>query len=178
MQVSLSRYHSRGSATIDKGREPETPEGQVVMWSDKLVYTCSDIDDALRVGIIKEHQLPTAEIRLLGDDKSDWIGSLNKGLVLSSVKEGRICFEGEYREAFDTLRNWMYKNVYGHGKLKKEFKKDQNLVELVFNHVMENEFNHLSQDDAAYATLDRVACMTDVSIIQYMDDHYRPRGAY
>src|SRR5437899_1551909 len=38
--------------------EPETPEGWVVRYADKIAYLHHDIDDAMRAGIIAEADLP------------------------------------------------------------------------------------------------------------------------
>ncbi len=166
---------------------PETVEGRVVFWSDKIAYTCSDMDDALRVGALNESDLPQAELRLLGPRKSKWIGSLNKALVETSLAYGDVnndSFSGEYRDAFDTIKDFMYRNVYG-GKtgdpddpLKKEFKKARKQIRLVFEHVMETRFSDLEQKDAAHKTLDVVACMTDQSIMRYFKENFQPKAIY
>src|SRR5207245_4352713 len=49
--------------------EPETPEGWVVRYADKIAYLHHDIDDAMRAGIITEADLPN-EVRVsLGQDR-------------------------------------------------------------------------------------------------------------
>ena len=48
--------------------KPFTPEGCIVRTSDRIAYINHDIDDALRAGVIKEHDLPKDCINHLGTD--------------------------------------------------------------------------------------------------------------
>src|SRR5207245_52321 len=48
--------------------EPETPEGWVVRYADKIAYLHHDIDDAMRAGIITEADLPADLRTALGSD--------------------------------------------------------------------------------------------------------------
>src|SRR3981081_3876554 len=51
--------------------EPETPEGWVVRYADKIAYLHHDIDDAMRAEIITESDLPPAIRAALGKDPPD-----------------------------------------------------------------------------------------------------------
>jgi len=171
--------HSLGASGLDKIADlPITPEGRVVRLADKIAYTCSDLDDALRVNMIKEVNIPQAELKLLGPRKSKWIGSLNRAVVESSIKAGEITLDGPYFDAFEGIRRFMYKDVYGSGLLEVEFKKAKNLIKLVFEHVMENRFGSLDQKEAAFKTIDVVACMTDQSILAYFQKEFVPKQVY
>ncbi|MFH1063957.1 MAG: HD domain-containing protein [Candidatus Woesearchaeota archaeon] len=171
--------HSLGASGLDKDMDlPITYEGKVVRLADKLAYTCSDLEDALRLEMIRESDIPQAEFKLLGPRKSKWIGSLNRNFVEMSIAEGDICLKGDHLDAFEVLRSFMYKNVYGGGKLKAEFKKAKRMIELVFDHVMENRFSDLDQKEAAYKTLDVVAGMTDQSLLTYFQEEFVPQRVY
>jgi dGTPase len=171
--------HTLGASGLSEAADlPITPEGRVVRLSDKIAYLCSDLDDAIRVGIIKEIDIPCVELDLLGPRKSKWIGSLNKAVVESSIEAGDISFTGEYFEAFETIRNFMYKRVYGSGRMEAEFVKAKKLVKLVFMDVLEKRFERLSREEAAKKTLDVVACMTDQSIVAYFNENFVPKQVY
>ncbi|MFC1741037.1 HD domain-containing protein [Nanoarchaeota archaeon] len=182
------RWHSRGSESVGgKRREPYTPEGKCMMWADKFAYTASDIEDALRVGMIQESDLykdkkVRSALRILGCsdsyDKSDLLDALIPGFVYSTLEHQQVCFVGEKSEAFEVLKKWMYDNVYGSSKMEAEFKKAKDMMQIVFSRIMKHEFSHLEDKEAAYATLDRVACMTDRSIVLYFEDSYIPKGVY
>ncbi|MBU2560867.1 MAG: HD domain-containing protein [Nanoarchaeota archaeon] len=175
--------HSRGGGSIDAvALKPFTPEGDVATYADKFAYTSSDIRDFLKLGVIVESDLPQAELRVLGCgdryNKSRILDELNYGLASSSLKEGRVCFTGERREAFDVVRDWMYDNVYGQDRLEDEFAKAQDMIKRVFTHVIEKRFKGLPQEEAVSRTIDVVACMTDVSIMEYFDDISKPKRIY
>ncbi|NQU79252.1 HD domain-containing protein [Candidatus Woesearchaeota archaeon] len=171
--------HSVGASGLEDSMDlPMTAEGRVVRIADKIAYVCSDLDDALRVGMICESDIPQAELKLLGQRKSKWLGALNKAVVESSVKTGDISFDGPYLEALENIRSFMYCNVYGGGRLKDEFNKAKRMISLVFDHVMDGMPGNLSQKDAAFKTLDAVACMTDQSIIQYFNQNFLPQKVY
>ena len=113
-----------------------------------------------------------------GYHKSRMLDSLNYGLVMSTLKEGEVSFTEDSREAFDVIRNWMYKNVYGRDKLNVEFKKAQKIMKQVFRHVLETQFDGLPDKEAVNKTIDVVACMTDESIMRYDDDNFKPSRLY
>jgi dGTPase len=171
--------HTLGAAGLNEEADlPKTPEGKVVRDADKIAYTCSDLEDALNVGLIKESDVPRAALRLLGADRSEWIGTLNQAVVNSSLAANKIAFTGDVYEAFEEIRAFMYKNVYGSGPMKAEFDKAKKMIKLVFEHVMENQFSRLDQKEAAFKTLDVVACMTDRSIMQYFNENFVPHAVF
>jgi dGTPase len=170
---SIGRKKMDGAANL-----PYTAEGRVTMWSDKIAYVCGDLDDALRIGFMKRSEFPQSELNFLGEKKSEWINTCIHGLIHSTEKEGDIAFKGNHYEAFETIRQFLYNNAYGHRELKPQFDKAGEMMKLVFNHVMETQFRRFDQSDAAYKTLDVVACMTDRSIVRYMTDNYIPQGSF
>jgi hypothetical protein len=152
------------------------------MWSDKFDYTASDIRDFLKLGILKEEDLPAAEMKVLGCgdgyDRSNLLDALSYGLVTSSLDAGEVCFKGESREAFDVIRKWMFDNMYGKGDMAPEFKKLQDMIHRVFIYVMETRFDGLPDKEAVNKTIDVVACMTDESLDRYDTEISKPKRIY
>src|SRR3954453_14144469 len=60
---------------------PTTLEGRIVRLVDRVAYINHDIDDALRAGVLREEDLPSAEISILGDTGSERIDLLVHDLV-------------------------------------------------------------------------------------------------
>jgi dGTPase len=171
--------HSDGKKGLDaKVQLPATPEGRVARISDKISYVCSDLDDLLRVGVIKRSRIPKSALKLLGPRKSRWIGTLNRAVVGCSLATGDIAFYGDVYGAFEEIRQFMYDTAYGKGEMEKEFEKARETIRSVFMRVMETEFSGLDQKVAAFKALDVVACMTDQSILKYYVDNFVPRGPY
>ena len=64
---------------------PATQEGRIVKLVDRVAYINHDIDDALRAGILREEDLPAAEIELLGPTGS--AGSTPSSATSSSARD-------------------------------------------------------------------------------------------
>jgi len=101
--------HSRGSSEITV-KNNDSKEGTVVMLADKIAYTFADVNDAIRMGDLKE--VPK-EAKLLGKNQREREYNIVKALIKESKKKKRISFE-DSKEAklFKELRNYLYKNFY------------------------------------------------------------------
>tara|TARA_Y100000310_G_C20693469_1_gene823886 strand:- start:2479 stop:3567 length:1089 start_codon:yes stop_codon:yes gene_type:complete len=165
--------HSTGDSKLDEGTDlPYTPEGKIIRLADKAAYTTSDVRDALKSGIIKEHQLPQAAMKVLGYTQSDQLFNIIQAIMLSCLRNQQISFDGEVFDAFEELRGWMYKNVYRSGKLKEQRKQGEKMVGVVFERIREEDFGHLDQENAINKTIDKIASMTDRSLITYYNDNF------
>src|SRR5204863_2454288 len=92
--------------------EPATLEGKIVRLVDRVAYINHDIDDALRYGLLRESDLPQAEIALLGATGSQRIDRLVHDIVDTSEREGDIRQTPEIGEAMLSLRSFMFERVY------------------------------------------------------------------
>ena len=68
-RLNLTHEVCDGILTHTGEQEPETLEGKIVRLVDRVAYINHDIDDAIRYGILREADLPRAEIELLGADR-------------------------------------------------------------------------------------------------------------
>ena len=77
--------HSKGKQGAPVGAEPEhragTLEGQVARVADIIAYINHDIDDAVRAGLLREADLPSALTTLLGSSPSQRIGRMVTDVV-------------------------------------------------------------------------------------------------
>ncbi len=98
-------------------------EGQVCRVSDAVAYLNHDLADAFRAGILTSSQLPVEVSDVLGDSHARRINALVSDIIQSSwaatgdvpLPAGRvptISMGGEVRHAFNTLREFMFENVY------------------------------------------------------------------
>ena len=89
-----------------------TEESNLVMFSDKIAYTFSDINDAIRTGYIKETKLPKI-IKHFGKNQRERILNISYDFIKEYSEEGKISFsKSETSKKFAELRNWMFENVY------------------------------------------------------------------
>src|SRR5207248_3047211 len=68
--------------------------------------------DALRAGTLAQSDLPTAEIKMLGDTGSKRIDTLVQDLVERSEAAGDIVQSEQVGGAMDRLRTFMFEHVY------------------------------------------------------------------
>lgn len=103
--------HSRGAG--DMGINSSiTEESNLVMFSDKIAYTFSDLNDAIRVGYINESKLPKV-IKHFGKNQRERTLKVSFDFIKESSEEGKISFSNsETAKRFSELRSWMYENVY------------------------------------------------------------------
>src|SRR5438874_6382353 len=116
-----------GVETAPWGR-PETPEGWVVRYADKIAYLHHDIDDAMRAGIIAEADLPIETRVALGKDRAERLDTMIFDVIATSYGKPDVTMSDEVLDATNELRQFMFKNVYLAGPAKTEDQKAQGLL--------------------------------------------------
>ncbi len=79
--LNLTEQVRDGILNHTGSRKPATLEGRIVKLVDRVAYINHDIDDALRAGVLRPEDLPTAEIALLGPTGSQRIDTLVRDIV-------------------------------------------------------------------------------------------------
>src|SRR5438874_10755828 len=108
--------------------EPETPEGWVVRYADKIAYLHHDIDDAMRAGIIAEADLPIETRVALGKDRAERLDTMIFDVIATSYGKPDVTMSDEVLDATNSLRQFMFKHVYLAGPAKTEDQKAQGLL--------------------------------------------------
>src|SRR5439155_964300 len=75
--------------------EPETPEGWVVRYADKIAYLHHDIDDAMRAGIITEADLPADLRTALGSDRAERLDTMIYDVIVASYGKADVTMSPE-----------------------------------------------------------------------------------
>lgn len=147
---------------------PATLEGQIVKIADRVAYINHDIDDSLRAGILTREDLPADCLELLGYTSSNRIDTMVRDIISSSQEGKRIRMSPEIKQATDSLRKFLFKNVYYDSLAKKEEDKAQRLVEELYKYFYQNtakmpeEFSRRAEEgDHEQAVVDYIAGMTD-----------------
>src|SRR5919198_3808079 len=79
--------------------EPETPEGWVVRYADKIAYLHHDIDDAVRAGIVDEEEIP-AEVRdALGAGRAARLDTMIYDVVVTSYGKPNVAMSDDVLDA-------------------------------------------------------------------------------
>lgn len=162
--------------------KPRTQEGKIVRIVDRIAYINHDIDDALRAGVIREDDLPRAEIDLLGQTPSERIDALVKDMVATSAEQGDIAQSDEIGGAMLRLRKYMFQNVYLGPRVRSEADRVTNLIRGLFKHFVDHPdaipadaFGPPSDDDElALRATDWIAGMTDRYAFRVFEDLNAP----
>jgi dGTPase len=173
--------HSKGASDIfapGRTQKPMTLEGEVVRISDSIAYINHDIDDALRGGLISESELPADCVKVLGDTPSHRIDTMVTDVIYGSA--GGIRMSGEILKATNSLRNYLYENVYPRPEIQDSINKARKLLKEIYLYLLENpnvilsETKQLSGEKVDRMVVDFVAGMTDRYAIEFYRSHFLP----
>ena len=148
---------------------PDTLEGRIVRLIDRVAYINHDIDDAVRAGLLRESELPTHPIAVLGSDGSARIDALVHDMVEHSALAGDIVQGPEAGQAMSALRDFMFERVYLGPAVRAEHAKISGVVKRLFEHYVEHPEllppaaggSSRSGDGLARRVTDYLAGMTD-----------------
>ena len=168
--LNLTEEVCDGILTHTGEREPATLEGKIVRLVDRVAYINHDIDDAVRYGLLREADLPRAEIEVLGPTGSARIDRLVHDIVEASQAAGDIRQSPEVGEAMLSLRAFMFENVYLGPLVEPEHRRAHETVRRIFGTlVKEPERLPPGDGDLATRVTDYVAGMTDRFALDYAD---------
>ena len=105
-----------------------TLEASVVRLSDVIAYIGRDIEDAIKVGIVKREDIPEDITNVLGDNNSKIVDTLIKDIIINSLDKPYLTFSDEVFNALMKLKDWNYEYIYA----SKEANKNQDLIEKLF----------------------------------------------
>lgn len=112
---------------------PKTMEGCVVRISDTIAYIGQDIEDAIRIGLIKRSDIPSDLKKAIGSTNGEIIDTLVKDVVFNSIHKPFICFSKEISGKLYRLKKFNYENIYLNRQLKKSHEKIELGFRLLFD---------------------------------------------
>ena len=167
-RLNLTREVCDGILTHTGAQEPHTLEGKIVRLVDRVAYINHDIDDAIRYGILRESDLPAAEIALLGPTGSQRIDTLVHDIVEASEAAGDIRQSDEIGEAMLSLRAFMFDRVYLGPHVEPEHRRAHDVIRSIFERlVAEPELLPPGPGELPDRIMDYVAGMTDRFALAY-----------
>lgn len=99
---------------------PMTLEGCVVRISDIIAYIGRDVEDAIRLNIIKKEDLPSFIKENLGTTNKEIINNLILDIINNSYEKPYIKMSDEIFEALKMLKDFNYKNIYSKANTKEQ----------------------------------------------------------
>ncbi len=178
----LMHSKPRGDFLGERPVEDLSLEGQICRIADAVAYLNHDLADAFRAGILTPNALPTEARDILGESHAQRINTMVSNIVETSwdacgethsSETPVIGMSGDVREAFYTLREFMFDNVYlpeSDGVLGKTA---EDIMSLLYSHLSVNRRDIPPE----YAQRSKSEDMAVVDYISGMTDHYAIRLA-
>ena len=111
---------------------PMTLEGCVVRMADTISYVGRDIEDAIRLGLIKRKDLPEDCKAVLGDTNGTIVYTLVEDLVAKSLGKPCVSFSEEKGDALKHLKAFNNDRIYTSSKVKEQTPKIKLMFEQLF----------------------------------------------
>lgn len=168
----------------EKNIWPGTLEGCLVKLCDTMSYLGRDIEDAINLGILSREQVPKT---ILGNTNRDILRTLAQDVIQMSYEQDYIAMSEDAYEAMRILRQFNFKHIYVHPKLKVESKKVKSSYRILFDllvddldknressyiwkHFLQNKNEkYLAETNPVQRVVDYIAGMTDSYFIRTLE---------
>lgn len=145
---------------------PETEEGTLCRYADRIAYLTHDVSDGLRGGVITHRDLPVRVVRTFGETWREWISAMVESVIETSYGTGHVEMDNESLDAMRELRDFMFERVYLRPESKIHNEKAitviQDLVGYFKDHPEQVPETYTAPDaDHLTRAIDYVAGMTD-----------------
>ena len=111
---------------------PMTLEGCVVRMADTISYIGRDIEDAIRIGLIRRTDIPDTCRQVLGDTNGSIVYALVEDMTAYSLDRSCIGFSPEVGEALGRLKVFNQESIYRSERVKRQTPKVRLMFELLF----------------------------------------------
>ncbi len=177
--LNLTRQVKNGIA-CHTNRIAATREGNIVRVADRIAYINHDIDDAIRGGILRDHDLPRDCVAILGDSKSKRITTMLSSVIANGPDVIRMT--NDVQQAHDKLHTFLSENVYSNSAAKTEEPKAQALIVRLYSYLIKHidelpkEYLLIAERfDNDRAVCDYIAGMSDDYAIRMYEKLFVPR---
>lgn len=180
-------YSSYTDRTIIKSLVPMTLEGCVVRISDMIAYLGRDIEDAIRLGIIKKENIPEEIKNTLGSTNSEIINTIITDIINNSYNQNYLKLSPHIYESIKKLKAFNYQNIYSKALSIEELEDIKEKFNTLFNKylndlnnnnkeslIIKNYLNNMNEDyknnnSNERIVIDYIAGMTD----EYFNKQYQ-----
>ena len=124
---------------------PMTMEGCVVRFADTISYIGRDIEDAIRLGLVRRQEIPGESAAVLGDTNGKIVYSLVTDVVTQSMDKNHVAFSEAVSTALRELKRFNYEHIY----MNQRIKSASNRIESLFALLFERYLGDLEADNRA-----------------------------
>jgi dGTPase len=172
---------------------PMTMEGCVVRMADTIAYVGRDIEDAIRLNMIKRSELPKETVKILGDTNGTIVFNLVTDIIQNSYQKQYIAFSSKVSNALKHLKNFNLERIYLNPNIKRHLDIIRSLFEMLFekyltdietkNHesvIFHGFLSDMSEDyferhRKEEIVRDFIAGMTDQYFLRQCPEHLQPK---
>lgn len=129
-------------ATQVKKLIPMTLEGCVVRVSDIIAYIGRDIEDAIRMGVIKEEEIPYEISSVLGLKNREIINTINEDIISNSIGKDYLSLSPEVFEAIKSLKKFNYEHIYAKANSEERLELYEDMFRKVFTKCLDDIKNN------------------------------------
>ncbi len=122
---------------------PMTMEGCVVRMADTISYIGRDLEDAIRLDLVKRQAIPDVCKQILGQTNGTIVFNLVTDLISNSLDHPFIGFSEKVSSALKKLKAFNYKHIYKNPVIKKHLSS----IEDIFNFLFEKYLTALEKGD-------------------------------
>lgn len=123
--------------------KPMTLEGCVVRISDLIAYLGRDIDDAVRLKLLKRDDIPRDIKEILGGTTKEIVNSCITDIITNSYNKNYIELSKKVYEAIEHLKKFNYENIY----YKSASKEDRAKLKEMFTTLFETYLKDLNENN-------------------------------
>ena len=116
--------------------KPQTLEGKVVSFADRIAYINHDIQDAIRAGILKEEDLPKDAVERLGRVSKERINTAITDIYEKSKNKNEVSMSDEVLTAMNKLRAFMFERVYNLTNKSMQEKSERMLTQMFWPRIL------------------------------------------
>ena len=138
-------YHNKDTSNLIS----KTLEGCVVRISDLIAYLGRDIEDAIRMKLIKEEDIPDSIKNILGIKNKDIVNTFILDIINNSLDKPYIKLSKDVFEALEALKSFNYQNIYNKVSSKEKYLKYQEMFNSLFNKYL-NDLNNNNEDSLIF----------------------------
>ena len=121
---------------------PMTMEGCVVRMADTISYIGRDLEDAIRLRLVKREDIPDICRKTLGQTNGSIVFNLVTDLISNSMNQPFIGFSHDISQALKRLKAFNYKYIYKNPVIKKHLSS----IEDIFNFLFEKYLSILEKN--------------------------------
>ena len=125
---------------------PMTLEGCVVRISDVIAYIGRDIEDGIRLGLIKESDIPKDITDVLGQHNNNMIDTLVMDIIENSVGHNYIKLSDRVFKSLNDLQKFNYENIYYKAHTKEDLENYEMMFRSLFDFYLNALDNNINSD--------------------------------